>query len=254
MPVALDTPIRTNAQSLEKILGLGKPTLLVFEKPGSQTCAALDPTLRDLALRYSGEVLIVQVDDATEADLDTRFNLDEVPTLIAWSAGGEKARIEGAVSTDIAAAYVDYLLGRGPRPSAKPGPTEMIVERTATRPAPQPAARPPTAGNGNHPIATSDATFEQDVLRSPVPVLVDFWAPWCGPCRMVAPILEEISRDYSGRLVVAKLNTDENPRRPGSLDIRGIPTMILFKNGREVDRLVGAAPKPRIQQFVEKNL
>jgi thioredoxin-like negative regulator of GroEL len=71
---------------------------------------------------------------------------------------------------------------------------------------------------------------------------------------MVAPILEEISRDYQGRLVVAKLNTDENPRRPGSLDIRGIPTMILFKIGREVDRLVGAAPKPRIQQFVEKNL
>ena len=254
MPVALDTPIRTNAQSLEKILGLGKPALLVFEKPGCQTCAALDSPLRNLALRYAGEVLIVRIEDASEADLDTRFNLDEVPTLIAWSAGGEIARIEGAVAEDVVAAHLDYLLGRGPRPNVKPGPTESLASQTPVRQAPQPASRPAPAGSAGHPIATSDATFEQDVLRSPVPVLVDFWAPWCGPCRMVAPILEEVSRDYQGRLVVAKLNTDENPRRPGSLDIRGIPTMILFKNGREVDRLVGAAPKPRIQQFVEKNL
>ena len=254
MPVALDTPIRTNAQSLEKILALGKPALLVFEKPGSRTCAALDPALKDLAMGYSGKALIVRVEDAAEAGLDTRFNLDEVPTLIAWSAGGEIARIEGVVDQEVIAAYLEYLLGCGPRPNGQPGPTEMLASRTQPQTAARSASSPAPAGSAGHPIATSDATFEQDVLRSPVPVLVDFWAPWCGPCRMVAPILEEISREYNGRLVIAKLNTDENPQRPGSLGIRGIPTLILFKNGHELDRLVGAAPKPRLLQFVDKNL
>lgn len=89
----------------------------------------------------------------------------------------------------------------------------------------------------------TDATYQQDVLDSTLPVLVDFWAPWCGPCRMVSPIVEEIAKDYAGRLTVAKVNTDENPRTPGSLGIRGIPTLILYLAGEEADRVVGYVPK-----------
>ena len=92
------------------------------------------------------------------------------------------------------------------------------------------------------PIHVSDETFEQLVLNSPLPVLVDFWAPWCGPCRMIAPVVEDLAAKYAGRAVIAKINTDENPEVPTDLGIMGIPTLIIFQDGEEVDRVVGFAP------------
>jgi thioredoxin 1 len=100
----------------------------------------------------------------------------------------------------------------------------------------------------------TDATFENDVLKSPLPTLVDFWAEWCGPCRMIAPVVEEIARDYSGRLQVVKINVDDNPRTPARLGIMGIPTLILFKNGQEIDRMVGYHPKPALEEFLLAHL
>lgn len=92
------------------------------------------------------------------------------------------------------------------------------------------------------PVHVSDETFEELVLNAPVPVMVDFWAPWCGPCRMIAPIVEELAVKYEGRAVIAKINTDENVDVATNLGIMGIPTVILFQNGEEVDRVVGFAP------------
>jgi thioredoxin 1 len=104
------------------------------------------------------------------------------------------------------------------------------------------------------PITVTDNSFEQQVLKSEVPVVVDFWAPWCGPCRAVAPILEELAGEFEGRLTVAKVNTDEEQRIAGSLGIMAIPTMIVFKNGVEVKRLQGAAPKRILQATFEEAL
>ena len=99
------------------------------------------------------------------------------------------------------------------------------------------------------PLVVTDATFERDVLRAGnIPVLVDCWAPWCGPCRMVGPIMDQLAAESSGRYRIAKLNVDENPRIASQFQIQSIPTMLIFKDGKLIDRLVGAQPKPAIAE------
>ncbi len=100
----------------------------------------------------------------------------------------------------------------------------------------------------------SDATFDAAVLQSPLPVLVDYWAEWCGPCRMIAPILEEVSKEYDGRLKVAKLNVDENQQTPAKYGIRGIPTLMLFKNGNIEATKVGALSKSQLTAFIDSHI
>jgi thioredoxin 1 len=100
----------------------------------------------------------------------------------------------------------------------------------------------------------SDTSFEQDVLQSGHPVLVDFWAEWCGPCKMFAPILDEAAREYQGRLTVAKLDIDSNPATPGRYGIRGIPTVILYKDGQAHAQKVGAMSKSQLKAFLDSNL
>ena len=106
----------------------------------------------------------------------------------------------------------------------------------------------------NAPIHVSDAEFEEKVLGSDTPVVVDFWAPWCGPCRMVAPILDELASEYEDKLVIAKVNTDENPQYAMQFGVQGIPTMLFIKDGELVDQMVGAAPKNIIKARVDKLL
>jgi len=100
----------------------------------------------------------------------------------------------------------------------------------------------------------SDDSFEQDVLQSREPVLIDYWAEWCGPCKQIAPLLEEIAGEYTGRLKIAKLNIDENPATPPKYGIRGIPTLMLFKNGEVEDMKVGMLSKSQLQAFIDRNL
>ncbi len=100
----------------------------------------------------------------------------------------------------------------------------------------------------------TDSTFKQEVLESEAPVLVDFWAPWCGPCRMVAPVVEEIAEQYDGQVKVVKVNTDENPSVASQYGIRSIPTLMIFKGGQRVDMVVGAVPKTTLANTLEKYL
>ena len=103
-------------------------------------------------------------------------------------------------------------------------------------------------------VHVSDSSFEQDVLKSNVPVLLDFWAEWCGPCKMIAPILDQIAAEYAGRVTVAKMNVDENPKTPMKFNVRGIPTLILFKNGLLEGQKIGAVRKADVAAFLDSKL
>ncbi|MFA9438223.1 MAG: thioredoxin TrxA [Rhodocyclaceae bacterium] len=105
-----------------------------------------------------------------------------------------------------------------------------------------------------HILHVSDNSFEKDVLQSQTPVLVDYWAEWCGPCKMIAPILDEVAKEYSGKLTVAKLNIDENQETPAKFGIRGIPTLMLFKGGNIEATKVGALSKSQLTAFLDNNL
>lgn len=106
----------------------------------------------------------------------------------------------------------------------------------------------------SHPIYLTDASFEAEVLQSNIPVLIDFWATWCGPCKMIAPIIEELSDEYENKVKICKLDVDNNPKTAANLGIRSIPTLLIFKNGKPVDNIIGAVPKSTIETRLQAHL
>jgi len=105
---------------------------------------------------------------------------------------------------------------------------------------------------GEHTLDITDDSFEAEVISSDVPVLIDFWASWCGPCKAIAPMVDEIAAEFSGKIKVGKINVDDNPKTPGKFGVRGIPTLIMFKGGEAVDQVVGAIPKSQLEEMINK--
>ncbi len=262
MPI--DAPIHTNESNLPRVLGAGLPVVLVFWQRACPPCDQLNPALERLARAYAGRALIVKINAEEEPNVAARYNVQALPGFVFVSKGREVASAAGAAPESSLAAWLDHLTGRGPQPPLPSGPSVPLIAEPAhagqaaraeaagrTYGQPRPgsgAAGTATGPAGSVPIVLNDANFDQTIQSARVPVLVDFWAVWCGPCRMVAPVVEELAADYAGRALVAKVNVDENPDISQRYGIMSIPTLMIFRNGKMVDRIVGALPGPMLKQ------
>ncbi len=224
MPI-LDTPITANDNTLNKVLAQKKPTILIFHKTLD---TPLEDALRSLAQKHSGKLFLVKlaVDDAPIAY--EKYNSPALPALIALEHGFMGAKVKSQaerIRPKDLRAHVEYLLTDKPLPQ----PKEKSHQNTGQSRKQSHGAREVTS-----------ATFQREVLKSKQPVLVDFWAPWCGPCRAIAPTIDRLADEYAGRVKVVKVNTDQNRQLAMQYQIQSIPTTILFKDGKPVQRIIGA--------------
>ena len=236
MPIS--TVIHTNEQSIDRVLAAGAPVLLVFWSKATPLAATVETTLDKLAQQYAGKAIIAKVDTEAERSLAAKYAPPSLPAIVLMRSGKADATLRG---DDLVRAgdWLAYAVDGKPRP-----------QQSAPRPTAQAGGTQP---GGNTPVVLTDANFQQ-VVSGPGPVLVDFWAPWCGPCRMVAPSVEQLAREYAGRAVVGNLNVDENPATQRRFQIMSIPTLYIFKNGQVVDQIVGAQPLPVLQQRLARQV
>lgn len=250
-----DAPIHANDMTYDRAVYQAKvPVVAVFWRRECPPCEQLDPVLNRLAREYAGKLLVVKlnVEDAPQAA--QREQVRHLPTLLLVKDGRVVQRGEGAPTESALREWAAYLVGeRSATPtqtlSGASVPLHATAQRTPPPPPRQPRPEPRAAHADGKPVTLTDATFA-DFISSGV-ALVDFWAEWCGPCHMIAPAIESLAREYAGRVKVGKLNVDENPRTPMQFQIRGIPTLIIFRNGQPVDRIVGVQSLPALRQRLD---
>lgn len=227
--VPFDFPINATDDSLRTALAQASlPLVAVFWSPRKVSRESLDKVLEAAANAYAGEVLLMKLDIRDAPRTKARYAIDTVPQFLFFRHGSLVARAKGLPSLETLRPWIDYLLERGPKPSNQN--RQQRQER---------------------PLRVTDATFDQAVLQAKLPVLVDFWARWCAPCRSLTPVVQKLAISYADRALVAKLDVDANPTTARRYQVLSIPTLILFRDGREVDRVTGAQPLHVLQDRLE---
>ena len=234
MSRVFDVVLASNDMSLDRVLEAGLPVALVFYQ--RHLPSDLRQAMDELAQQYVGSVLVITLAQSDASQAISRFNVRQFPSLVTVRDGKTVSRQENVRAGDLKP-HIAYLLGQGPQPNVR------IEDRPKTD---------SRQADAKSPIPVSEANFEREVLRADIPVLVDFWAPWCAPCRMVEPVLNSLAREQAGTIKVAKVNVDENPNLAGRYGAMSIPTMLVMVGGGEVDRWVGALPESALRNRVAR--
>lgn len=218
MPV-FDTPITSDDKNLKKVLGQKIPTLLILHE------GELDKPLADSiakeAKKNAGDLLIVRVDAKENPDTHVRYGEPALPALVTFTDNAKVKSDADSIRPRDIRDHLKHLLRDTPLP---------VRDGEKMK------------GGTNRPIVVTDKNFRREVLKSKVPVLVDFWATWCGPCHSIAPHVEQIAKEHGGKIKVAKLDVDQNQVIAGRYNVRSIPTMIVFEGGQPAARITGADP------------
>lgn len=231
-----DAPIIVHDQSLERVLAAPMPVVLVFWK-NEHDLTSLNGALSRLAEAEAGNLIVARVNTDDSPNAAGRFDIRHTPYMVGIRDGEGITR--GSLEDGASALkdHTDYLLGRG-----KPPVQQQDVRIGSRKSQSAPGV----------PVNVTDAAFEREVLKSSIPVVVDFWAAWCGPCRQIAPIISSLAGEYAGRVKFAKVNVDQNAHFAGQYGVQGIPTLLIFKNGQMVKRLVGVRPASELRAELDR--
>ena len=231
--VQYNSAINATDTSFERaVLQSALPVVAVFWSAQSVPRQQLNNVLTQTARDYAGEALVVKLDAADAPQARAQHNVDSLPQFLFFRQGKLVARARGMPSVEALRPWVEYLLERGPKPAMK-----------------KPRREQAPTGDG-HPLTATDGNW-QEILNASTPALIDFWAGWCQPCRMVAPAIEQLAQEFAGRAIVAKLDIDANQITAQRYGVMSIPTIILFHNGQEVDRVMGVQPVHVLRQKLE---